>query len=89
MEALRNRGPMRGEKLYDGPMGQLIADIGSTGPGITERLAAHGIADDHFREVLLRGRVPSKRRMQVYVDAFGPRLKERHFREHAQWRRTR
>lgn len=87
MDALAARGPMRGEKLYDGPLGQLLADIGSTGRTIAERLAAAGIPDDHFREVLLRGRVPSRERMALYRQAFGPRLLQRHFREHAQWRR--
>lgn len=88
MEALRLRGEMRGEKLYDGPLGQLIAEIGSTGRTITDRLTTAGIPDDHFRETLLRGRVPSRDRMRLYVDAFGPRLRQRHFREHAEWRRA-
>lgn len=87
MDALRARGPMRGEKLFDGPLGQLIADIGSVGRTIPERLAGAGISDDHFREVLLRGRVPSRDRMALYRQAFGPRVLQRHFREHADWRR--
>lgn len=88
MEALRARGDMRGEKLYEGPLGQLIAEIGSTGRTIADRLAAAGIPDDHFRETLLRGRVPSRERMRLYVEAFGPKLRQRHFREHAEWRRA-
>jgi len=88
MEGLRSRGPMRGEKLYDGPLGQLFADIGSSGRTITERLTAAGIPDDHFREVLLRGRVPSRERMRLYVEAFGPRLRQKDFRAHAEWRRA-
>lgn len=88
MAALKERGEMRGEKLYEGPLGRLIAEIGSVGATVTERLAEHGISDDHFREVLLRGRVPSRERICLYIEAFGPALEERHFHEHAEWRRS-
>lgn len=88
MEALARRGPMRGVDTYSGPLGEIIAEIGSEGPEIATRLATAGIASDHFTEVLLRGRVPSANRMRAYIEAFGPRLTEKHFHDHAAWRRT-
>lgn len=87
MEALAMRGPMRGQDTFAGPLGQAIAQAGCTGPDIPSRLAAHGIASDHFTEVLLRGRVPSPARMKAYIEAFAPNVTEDHFRRHAQWRR--
>lgn len=87
MEAMAMRGPMRGADTFAGPLGEAIATAGSKGPDIPSRLAAHGIASDHFTEVLLRGRIPGRRRMAAYVDAFAPHVTEDHFRRHAQWRR--
>lgn len=87
MEAMAARGPMRGMDTFAGPLGQVIAGVASTGPDIPARLAAHGIASDHFTEILLRGRIPGRERMAAYLEAFAPDLDERHFVQHAEWRR--
>ena len=87
MDAMARRGPMRGEDTFAGPLGQAIAEAGCVGPDIPSRLAAHGIASDHFTEVLLRGRVPGPVRMRAYIDAFKPHVDEEVFRRHANWRR--
>lgn len=89
MEALERRGPFRGRDTYDGPLGETIAAAASTGADVPSRLAAAGIPSDHFTEVLLRGRVPSRERMLRYVSAFGPDLTPDLFRAHAEWRRAR
>lgn len=88
MEALKRRGEMRGSDTYSGPLGEEIARIASDGPLIATRLATAGIASDHFTEVLLRGRIPSYERIQSYLRAFAPDLTEKHFHEHAAWRRA-
>jgi hypothetical protein len=87
MEAMAARGPLRGSETFAGPRGQAVATAGSTGPDIPTRLAAYGIASDHFTEVLLRGRVPGRRRMAAYIEAFHPHVDEDLFHRHAQWRR--
>jgi len=89
MEAMALRGPMRGADTFDGPLGEAIAKAASTGMDIPSRLAAHGIASDHFTEVLLRGRIPGRTRMAAYLEAFAPDLVEDDFRRHAEWRRER
>lgn len=88
MEALAARGPMRGKDTFAGPLGQAIAAIACTGPDIPSRLAAHGIASDHFTEILLRGRIPGPERMRAYLEAF-PGLDPCVFQRHAEWRRSR
>lgn len=87
MEAMAQRGPMRGEETFAGPLGRVISGVACQGPDIPSRLAEAGISSDHFTEVLLRGRVPRPAQMEAYLQAFAPDLREDHFRQHAEWRR--
>lgn len=87
IEALSKRGPLRGMNTFSGPLGQVIAEIASSGPDIPTRLAAFGIASDHFTEILLRGRVPRPEYMEAYLQAFSPGLAKEHFFLHAAWRK--
>lgn len=89
MDAMRERGPMRGEETYDGPLGQKIAAIASTGPDISERLTREGIRRDQFDEMLLRGRMPRPQSLARMISAFDGGISEEDFRRHAEWRRER
>jgi hypothetical protein len=86
LDALEKRGPLRGKETFSGPLGKKIAEAGSYGPTIPMRLAAYGIPSDHMTEILLRGRVPRRQYMSIYIEAFSPHLTEEDFIEHAKWR---
>lgn len=89
MEALALRGPMRGVETYAGPLGEIIAEIASSGPTVSERLARAGVRDDTFRAMLIEGRVPRIETRRRIVEAFDRRIRQRDFAIHAKWRRGR
>ena len=87
LDDMRRRGPLKGEEMFDGPLGQVVADISTDGDTYTMRLLRAGITKNYMAALLLRGNTPRSAMLERLNMAFENRITPELIQEHARWRR--
>jgi hypothetical protein len=84
---MRRRGRLNGEEMFSGPLGQVVADVSTSGDTYTMRLLRAGITKNYMAAFLLRGNTPRSRMLERLNMAFDDRITPELVQEHARWRR--
>lgn len=87
LEDMRRRGPLKGESMFDGPLGQTVAEVATHGDTYSMRLLRAGITKNYMSALLLRGNTPRNRMLERLNMAFDGLITPELVYEHARWRR--